>query len=111
MAAVPGEIASSLGHTPIIIRAVRSADVEACARATFSAHTAVAAAHNVPCEHPSLEFSMAMIANKVKDPNAAGFVAERGEHILGSIFLNTFPGAPVAAIGPLTVAPPAEGHA
>jgi N-acetylglutamate synthase-like GNAT family acetyltransferase len=45
----------------------------------------------------------------VKDRNATGFVAERAGRILGSIFLNTFPPAPVAAIGPVTVAPQAEG--
>lgn len=43
--------------------------------------------------------------------NAIGFVAERDTHIVGSVFLNIFPGAPAAAIGPLTVDPAAEGAA
>ena len=102
---------SPTDNTPVTIRAIRPQDVEACARAAYAAHTAVAAAHNVPCELPSIEFSVGMIGNKVKDPNAVGFVAERGEQIVGSIFLNTFPGTPVAAIGPLTVDPAAEGSA
>jgi len=93
------------------IRPIRPEDVEACARAAYSAHSAVAKAHNVPCEHPSLEFSLGMVGNKVKDPNAAGFVADCGGQVVGSIFLNTFPETPVAAIGPLTVDPAAEGSA
>jgi|KBSSwiStaDraftv2_1062776.scaffolds.fasta_scaffold41664_2 ribosomal protein S18 acetylase RimI-like enzyme len=91
------------------IREIRSADVEACAVAAYAAHSRVAAAHNVPCEHPSVEFSMGLVGNKVKDPNAIGFVAERSGHILGSVFLNIFPNTPAAAIGPLTVDPAAEG--
>jgi ribosomal protein S18 acetylase RimI-like enzyme len=95
---------------PIVIRSIRPGDVEACGRAAYSAHTAVAAGHNVPCEHPSVEFSIGMIDNRVKDPHAIGFVAERGVEIVGSVFLNTFPPAPVAAIGPLTVDPAAQGR-
>jgi ribosomal protein S18 acetylase RimI-like enzyme len=109
MAAVLSDNASPSHNPPITIRAIRPVDVEACARAAYAAHTTVAAAHNIPCEHPSLEFSIGMVANKVKDPNAAGFVAERDQQIVGSIFLNTFPDTPVAAIGPLTVEPAAEG--
>jgi ribosomal protein S18 acetylase RimI-like enzyme len=108
MAAVLSDNASPR-NPPITIRAIRPVDVEACARAAYAAHTTVAAAHNIPCEHPSLEFSIGMVTNKVKDPNAAGFVAERDQQIVGSIFLNTFPDTPVAAIGPLTVEPATEG--
>lgn len=93
------------------IRAIQPQDVEACARAAYAAHSAVAKAHNVPCEHPSPEFSLGMIGNKVKDPNAVGFVAECGGQVVGSIFLNIFPETPVAAIGPLTVDPAVEGSA
>jgi L-amino acid N-acyltransferase YncA len=46
---------------------------------------------------------------KVNDPNAFGFVAEHEGKLLGSIFLNVFPSTPVAAIGPFTVDPDAEG--
>jgi Acetyltransferase (GNAT) family len=50
-----------------------------------------------------------MIKAKLADPLAHGFVAERDDRIVGSIFLNTFPPAPVAVIGPLTVQPEAQG--
>ena len=43
------------------------------------------------------------------NPNSWGALAERNGRILGSIFLHVFPLSPVAAIGPLTVDPSAEG--
>jgi ribosomal protein S18 acetylase RimI-like enzyme len=110
MAAVPSSNYSQV-DSPVSIRAIRPEDVEACGRAAYAAHSAVAATHNVPCEHPSVEFSIGLIGNKVKDPHAVGFVAERGKQIVGSVFLNTFPDTPVAAIGPLTVDPAVEGSA
>jgi ribosomal protein S18 acetylase RimI-like enzyme len=109
MATVLGDRAAPANRTPVSVRAIQPQDVEACGRVAYAAHSTVAAAHNVPCEHPSVDFSIGLIGNKIKDANAAGFVAERGGQILGSIFLNTFPPTPVAAIGPLTVDPAAEG--
>jgi GNAT superfamily N-acetyltransferase len=103
------EQTSQTDNASVNIRAINSQDIEPCGRAAYAAHSAVAAAHNIPCEHPSVEFSVGLIGNKAKDRNAAGFVAERGGRVLGSIFLNTFPPAAVAAIGPLTVDPVAEG--
>jgi len=93
----------------IAIRGIRQSDVETCGRIAYAAHSTVAAAHNVPSEHPSVEFSLALIGNKIKDTNAVGFVAERDGAIVGSIFLNIFPGTPVAVVGPLTVDSAAEG--
>jgi predicted N-acetyltransferase YhbS len=95
---------------PTIVRAIQPQDVERCGRIAYVAHSTVAAAHNVPCEHPSAEFSVGLIGNKVKDANAIGFVAERTSTVLGSNFLNLFPPTPVAVIGPLTVDPAAEGE-
>jgi ribosomal protein S18 acetylase RimI-like enzyme len=92
-------------NAPVTIRAIKPQDVEPCGRAAYAAHTAVAAAHNVLCEHPSVEFSIGLVGNKAKDPNAVGFVAEQAGNPFGSAFLNIFPGTPVAAIGPLTVDP------
>jgi predicted N-acetyltransferase YhbS len=93
----------------MMVRPIQPDDIQACGIIAHEAHSRVAAAHNFPSEHPSAQFSVGMIGAKAKDTNAAGFVAEQGGKILGSIFLNTFSPAPVAAIGPLTVAPPAEG--
>lgn len=93
----------------VTIRTLQQADAEACGRVAFEAHSTVAAAHNFPPEQPSVDFSVGLVNAKLKDPNAWGVLAEREGRILGSIFLNTFPPAPVAAIGPLTVHPSAEG--
>jgi GNAT superfamily N-acetyltransferase len=91
------------------IRAIRAEDVEGCGRVAYEAHRTVAAAHNYPPEHPSVEFSIGLIGNKLKDTNAWGILAEGDGRILGSVFLNVFPSTPVAVIGPLTVDPAAEG--
>jgi hypothetical protein len=94
MAAILSETLSQPDNMPVTIRAIRPEDVEACGRAAYAAHSTVAMAHNVPCEHPSVEFSIGLIGNKVRDPHAVGFTAEHGGRILGSIFLNTFPDTP-----------------
>jgi predicted N-acetyltransferase YhbS len=94
----------------VSVRPIRPQDAEAAGIVAHEAHATISAAHNFPSEHPSVQFSVGMIGAKTKDTNAAGFVAEGDGRILGSIFLNTFPPAPVAAIGPMTVAPHTEGH-
>lgn len=94
----------------ILVRQVLPEDADACGRAAYEAHTTVAAAHNLPSEHPSVEFSIGLIKAKVSDPNVYGCVAVQDGRIVGSVFLNTFPPEPVAAIGPLTVFPSAEGR-
>jgi predicted N-acetyltransferase YhbS len=98
-------------YSHVTIRSIQTSDAEACGRIGFEAHRAVAAAHNYPPEQPSVEFSTGLINMKLNDPNAWGAVGESDGRIVGSIFLNTFPPAPVAVIGPLTVNPSAEGRA
>jgi GNAT superfamily N-acetyltransferase len=101
--------ASPHQHLPITTRSITLEDAESCGHVAFNAHWAVAAAHGFPPEHPSVDFSIGLMRAKIGDQNACGAVAERDGRIVGSIFLNTFPPAPVAAIGPLTVDPAAEG--
>jgi RimJ/RimL family protein N-acetyltransferase len=91
------------------LRDVRPDDAEACAAVAFRAHAAVSAAHNFPPELPSLAVAARFIQSKVDDPNTQGFLIERKGRIVGSIFLTIIPECPVAAIGPLTVDPAAEG--
>src|SRR5215212_10244416 len=91
------------------IRPVHAEDVEACGRIAFEAHQQVATMHGIPPEQPSVEFATGLMKAKVSDPNAWGVVAERDGQIIGSVFLNLFPPASVAAIGPLTVDPSAQG--
>ena len=91
----------------ITIRPIRSDDAERCGQIAFEAHRDVAGRHNIPSEQPSVEFSIGLIKSKLADPNVSGRVAEYANDVVGSVFLNTFPPAPAAAIGPLTVHPSA----
>lgn len=109
MAAEVRSMRSKSESGAITIRQIHAEDVEACARVAYTAHEAVAAAHTFPPEHPSVEFSISLIGNKLKDPNAWAILAEDDGRVLGSLFLNAFPSTPVAAIGPLTVDPATEG--
>ncbi|HSM85304.1 MAG TPA: GNAT family N-acetyltransferase [Candidatus Limnocylindrales bacterium] len=85
-------------------------DAESCGQVAFQAHTTVAALHNFPSEQPSVEFSVGLVKNKLNDPNVFSALAELNGRVVGSIFLNMFPPTPVAAIGPLTVLPEAQGR-
>jgi predicted N-acetyltransferase YhbS len=93
----------------LIIRPILPSDAEDCGRIAYEAHRTIADKHGYPPEQPSVEFSTGLVNMKLNDPNTWGVLAERESQILGSIFLNTFPPAPVAVIGPLTVKPSAEG--
>ena len=93
----------------LIIRSIQQADAETCGEIGFQAHKAISSAHGYPSEQPSIEFAVGMIKTLLANPNSWGTLAERDGQILGSIFLHVFPPSPVAAIGPLTVDPSAEG--
>ena len=93
----------------LIIRSIRQADAETCGNIGFQAHKAISSTHGYPSEQPSFEFAVGMIKTLLANPNSWGSLAERDGKILGSIFLHIFPRSPVAAIGPLTVDPSAEG--
>lgn len=93
----------------LVIRLIREADAEMCGKIGFQAHKAISSAHGYPSEQPSIEFAVGMIKTLLANPNSWGALAERDSQILGSIFLHVFPPSPVAAIGPLTVEPSAEG--
>ena len=93
----------------LTIRSIRQADAETCGKIGFQAHKAISSAHGYPSEQPSFEFAVGMIKTLLANPNSWGSLAERDGKILGSIFLHIFPRSPVAAIGPLTVDPSAEG--
>jgi predicted N-acetyltransferase YhbS len=91
----------------VSVRRMQPEDAEGCGRIGFEAHGAVAAAHNVPSEQPSLEVAVGLIQGLLAQEMSHGFVAERDGQIVGSIFLHTF--GSVAVIGPLTVHPRGEG--
>jgi predicted N-acetyltransferase YhbS len=91
----------------VSVRPMRPDDAAACGRIGFEAHGAVAAAHNVPSEQPSVEYAVGMLRQLLAQPISRGLVAERDGRIAGSVFLHAF--GSVGVIGPLTVHPRAEG--
>ena len=97
---------SSMSFT---IRSIEQTDAEACGKIGYQAHKVISSAHGYPSEQPSIEFAVGMIKTLLASPNSWGALAEREGRILASIFLHVFPPSPVAAIGPHTVDPSAEG--
>jgi ribosomal protein S18 acetylase RimI-like enzyme len=93
----------------LTIRSILQADAEACGKIGYQAHKIISSAHGYPSEQPSIEFAVGMIKTLLVNPSSWGTLAECNGRILGSIFLHVFPPSPVAAIGPLTVDPSAEG--
>ena len=93
----------------LTIRSIEQADAEICGKIGFQAHKAVSSAHGYPSEQPSIEFAVEMIKTLLANPYSQGYLAEQEGRFLGSIFVHKFPPSPVAAIGPLTVGPSAEG--
>lgn len=82
----------------LIIRPVEEEDAESCGKIGYEAHRTI-----------SEEFGIGIIRSLLSNRSSWGVLAERQRKILDSIFLHTFPPSPVAAIGPLTVRPSAEG--
>lgn len=105
-----GSVRTVLNTSAITTRPMRPEDAAECGRIAYTAHQTVSAAHNFPSEQPSVEFAVGMMNFKLSDPHAHGIVAERDGAIVGSVFLTSFPPAPVAAIGPLSVEPAQEGQ-
>jgi predicted N-acetyltransferase YhbS len=96
-------------YMTLTIRTIEQSDAEACGKIGYQAHMVVSSAHGYPSEQPTIEFAVGMIRTLLASPNSWGALGEREGRILGSIFLHVFPPSPVAAIGPLTVDPSAEG--
>ncbi|HEX2169586.1 MAG TPA: GNAT family N-acetyltransferase [Nitrososphaera sp.] len=93
----------------LTIRSIEQADAEICGKIGFQAHKVISSAHGYPSEQPTNEFAVEMIKTMLANPYSWGSLAEQEGRILGSIFVHRFPPSPVAAIGPLTVDPSAEG--
>jgi predicted N-acetyltransferase YhbS len=93
----------------VTIRSIEQNDVESCGKIGYLAHKTVSSTNGYPSEQPTEEFAIGLIKRLVDSPNSWGFVAERQDHMLGSIFIHKFSPSPVAVIGPLTVHPFEEG--
>src|SRR5688572_5733755 len=73
---------SAVSRGGVSIRRMQPEDAETCGRIGFEAHGAVATAHNVPSEQPSVELAVGLISKLLADPQAQGFVAEQDGRIV-----------------------------
>jgi GNAT superfamily N-acetyltransferase len=95
--------------TGLRIRAAVAGDAAACAATAYAAHARVSAVHNFPSELPTLDGATRFIRSKLEHPRCRGYVAQKGGHVVGSVFLTGMDDCPAGAIGPLTVDPAHEG--
>ena len=91
------------------VRRINPEDAEICGKIGFEGHKTISSMHGYPSEQPSIDFAIGLIRMLLDNSNSWGILAERNHQIVGSIFLHSFPPSPIAAMGPLTVLPSAEG--
>jgi len=91
------------------LRPGRPDDAEACGRICFDAFAAVAAAHGMPCDFPSVEEATGRVARLLDHPGLFAVVAEVDGRVVGSNFLDER--AAIAGVGPITVDPAVQNAA
>ena len=84
-------------------------DAETCGRICFDAFAAVAAAHGAPCDFPSADVAVGLVAALLSRPGIFGVVAEADGRVVGSNFLDER--AVIAGVGPITVDPAVQNAA
>ncbi len=85
------------------MRAMTRADVDDCGRICYEAFHAVATLHHFPPDFPSVEPARELVASLQAHPDFFSVVAESGDRIVGSNFLDER--SPIFAVGPVTVDP------
>src|SRR3954454_7778582 len=98
-----------MSNAGVRIRAAVAGDAAACAATAYAAHARVSAVHNFPSELPTLVIATRFIRGKLEHPHCRGYVAQKGGHVVGSVFVTGMDDCPAGAIGPLTVDPAHEG--
>src|SRR5258708_33934367 len=84
-------------------------DAEACGRICYDAFAAIAAAHAVPCDFPSVEGATAVISSLLAHPGFWGVVAEADGQAVGPNFVQER--SAIAGAGPTPAAPPPHNAA
>src|SRR5258705_2058703 len=84
-------------------------DGDACGRICYDAFAAIAAAHGVRCDVPSVEVATAVISSLLPHPGFWGLVAEADGQVVGSNFVQER--SAIAGVGPITVAPATQNAA
>jgi predicted N-acetyltransferase YhbS len=92
-----------------LLRPVAAADTPVCGRICYEAFAAIAAQHNFPPDFPSAEFAETILAGMLAHEEVTGTAAEIDGTVVGSCFVTDT--GPIAAIGPITVAPSAQNAA
>jgi GNAT superfamily N-acetyltransferase len=88
------------------IRQATAEDAEQLGEIFYDAFESIASRHNFPVEPPSREFTRWKVSSMLSTDGFGALVAERGETMLGSAFIDERD--PVAGIGPVTVEPAAQ---
>jgi predicted N-acetyltransferase YhbS len=87
----------------VTLRPGRPDDAETCGRICYDAFAAVAAAHGMPCDFPSVAAATGLVTALLDHPGLFGVVAEADGRVVGSNFLDER--AVIAGVGPITVDP------
>lgn len=90
-------------QTSVTLRPGRPSDSSACGRICYEAFEAIARQHNFPPDLPSLDVATELIMMLLSHPGFFSVVAEAGEEIVGSNFLDER--SSIAGVGPITVDP------
>lgn len=92
---------------PITIRRARPDDREILTTICFEAFFGINSRHNFPPDFPNREVAAGLVEHLLHAPDMYSAVAEIGGRVVGSNFL--WEGDHVAGVGPITVAPDAQG--
>lgn len=85
------------------LRPVTLEDIEPCAKIVYKAFNGFANSHNFPGDIPSEDMARGLLTFNVQHPCIDGLVAENGQEVVGSIFLDRRD--ETQALGLLTVDP------
>jgi predicted N-acetyltransferase YhbS len=85
----------------------RPADVDACAKICFDAFGDINRQHGFPSDFPDAQRPARLMQMLLNSPHAFSVIAEQDGRIVGSNFL--WEDGAVAAVGPITVDPAAQG--
>ena len=91
----------------ITLRRARPDDRDALSAICFEAFGGINARHGFPSDFPAPDMASGLMGMVLSQPHVYGVVAEQGGRVVGSNFL--WEGGPVAGVGPITVAPGAQG--
>ena len=88
------------------IRAMTRADINDCGRICYGAFNAIATQHNFPPDFSSEQDARVLVAALQAHPEYFSVVAESGDRIVGSNFLDER--STIFSVGPVSVAPDAQ---